>query len=422
MNALFNDKAHRAILLAPFFNAEISGNRPMSAARVLAEIAAVEVVTTDFDHGTKKRCKSAQIAPIEKINYIWTLPYHSNVGVMRLLSHLVFAFRAALYFHSHREEFDIVYVTLPMNVLAWLVLRSARHHIKIADVIDIWPDGLPFSQWLTKAFHPAFALWRRFFNLAVGKADVLLAFSDLFLAEASKYTHACCQKRRFYVGDVNLLADVPKESTLTVAYVGNIGRLYDFETLLDVLAEMKPGSIQLFILGEGDRREWLLNELKERRILHQYFGYVYDQSKFGSILCRAHIGFNGFVNTCVGISYKANTYFAAGLPILNSLPGELFRLIENHGLGMNYYSCDRASLKRCFSRLDEDVLRTMSESCRRFFSAELDRKRVHENMLAFLRGCIGMDQGAAEPVVGSGASELGTQRCSHVSTKAEADR
>jgi len=402
MSNTLSDRRRRAIVLAPFFNAKISGNRPMSAACVLAEIATVEVVTTDFDHGTKKRCKSAQVAPIDKITYLWTLPYYSNVGVMRLLSHVTFAIRAALYFRRHRDKFDIVYVTLPMNVLAWLALRSAHHQFKIGDVIDIWPDGLPFPPRLVKLFRPFFALWRRFFNLAVAKADVMLAFSDLFLNEASRHTAPHCRKRRFYVGDVNLLAEVPKESILTVAYVGNIGRLYDFETLLDVMTDMERGSVQLFILGEGDRREWLLNELKRRGIPHEYFGYVYDQAQFGSILCRAHVGFNGFGNTCVGISYKANTYFAAGLPILNSLPGELYNLVEKRGLGLNYRSADRSSLKQCFSQLNQGELKSMSENCVRFFSVELERSRVHENMLAFLRECI--DRGAV-PDVESAISE-----------------
>jgi len=181
---------------------------------------------------------------------------------------------------------------------------------------------------------------------------------------------------------------VAKESILTVAYIGNIGRLYDFETLLDVMADAERGSVQLFIVGEGDRREWLLSELKQRGLPHQYFGVVYDPSELGNILCRAHVGYNGYVNTSAAFSYKATTYLSAGLPILNSMIGDLQNLVAKHGIGLNFTGGDSTTLRQCFSQLNESTLNSMSQNSERFFAAELERTKVRQDMLTFLRKCI----------------------------------
>jgi hypothetical protein len=376
----------RALVLAPFFSTEMNANRSVSVACVLAELAAVDVVTTNFDHWTKKPPRASQIAPFERILYLKTLPYRSNISIMRLMSHLLFSVRAAAFFLKHRHRYDIVYVTLPLNLLAWFILRSAPTQCKIVDVIDIWPDVLPFPKQFVQLFRPLFAMWRKLFNHAVGNADVMLAVSDTFYVEALKFVNSKCQHRRFYIGDVKLQCVGPKEDILTIAYVGNIGHLYDFETLLDVMEDSK--GVQLFIVGAGDRQGWLLNELERRGLPHQYFGVVYDPARLADILCRAHVGFNGYLNTSAAFSYKANTYFAAGLPILNSMRGDLHDLVELRGLGLNYSGGDRGTLKRCLASLNESTLSSMSHNCSRFFAAELERGAIRREMRVFLQKCL----------------------------------
>lgn len=376
------------MVFSPSFSTEMNANRPLSAACVLSSMAEVEVVTTDFDHWTKERRAEQQFPPIARIVYLKTLPYYNNASLSRLVSHLIFSVRAGAYFFKRRQDVDIVYATLPFNTLAWLVFRLAGSRWKIVDVTDIWPDVLPFPPRLRSLGRPFFALWRKFFNRAAASADVMMAVSDSFFQETKKYVSPTCKSRRFYLAEVDMLRDVPKDDVLTIAYCGNVGRLYDFETLVDILAEAQPGSARLVIIGDGDRREWLLGELDRKGIFYKYFGIVYDSAKVGDILCRAHVGFNGFVNTTATFSTKSTTYFSAGLPILNSMGGDLQELVMRRGLGFNYQGGNRDSLRSQFGRLDKAVLRQMSENCRRFFSSELERTEVRSNMQSFLEECL----------------------------------
>lgn len=375
----------RAIVLAPFFSLDLAANRPRAIASVLAELMPVDVITSDFDHGSKKKRQHRQCEPFEKVVYLETWPYKSNVSPGRFFSHLMFAYGAAAYFRKHCNEYDVVYASVPMNILSWLVFKSAGKRTKVVDVIDIWPDVLPFSQLLRRILRPFFALWKWFFKSAIYKADIVLAVSDRFLGEANKYANQSASAKRFYIGHDALVSKVPKQSVFTVAYVGNLGRLYDFETLLDVLAEPElREQMQLFIIGEGDLQQWLVSQLEERNIRYRNFGPIFDSAKLADILRSCHVGFNGYVNTSAAYSYKASTYFAAGLPIVNSMGGDLQRLVAELGLGESYKSGHRRELKEALLRLHGNRLEALSENCDQFFRAELELTSVKSRVKEFL--------------------------------------
>ncbi|GFO69226.1 hypothetical protein GMLC_28050 [Geomonas limicola] len=171
---------------------------------------------------------------------------------------------------------------------------------------------------------------------------------------------------------------------LTLAYIGNIGHVYDFETLLDVMIE-KKGSMRLFIVGDGDRREWLITRLQEHQLPHKYFGPVYDPSLLSEIFAQCDAGFNGYKNTSAAFSYKANSYFAAGLPILNSMTGDLETLVAEQGLGFNYNSGDVASLAKAVANLTEGDSQFLRRNVATFFESELDLDRVKESLENFFR-------------------------------------
>ncbi|HEY2545238.1 MAG TPA: hypothetical protein VGI46_04150 [Candidatus Acidoferrum sp.] len=378
-------RPHRAIVIAPFFSVDVPSNRPRFIASVLAELMPVDVVTSDFDHGSKQKRQPRQCEQFEKVVYLETRPYKNNVGPGRFISHMKFAFSAAAYFKKHRDECDVVYASMPMNLLSWLVFRSCGESTKVIDVIDIWPDVLPFPQLFRRVVAPFFALWKWFFKSGVHKADIVLAVSDQFLDEANKYAKRSAISKRIYIGHEALVSKVPKQSIFTIAYVGNLGWLYDFETLLEVLAE--PGlreQTQLFVVGEGDRQQWLVSQLEEKNIRYRYFGPIFDSAKLADILRSCHVGFNGYINTSAAYSYKASTYFAAGLPILNSMDGDLRRLVAELGLGESYEGGHRTELKEALLRMRGNGLNLQSENCDRFFHAELELTSVRSRVKEFL--------------------------------------
>jgi glycosyltransferase involved in cell wall biosynthesis len=375
----------RAIVFAPFFSVDAPTNRPRFVGAVLAEKMPTDVVTSDFDHSAKSKSEARQCAPFAKIVYLRTRPYRSNVGIARLLSHLSFSLEGARYFRKNRDKYDVVYATVPLNVLTWLVFILAGAKTKIVDVVDIWPDALPFPRNARAVLSPIFAVWKWFFKSAVAKADIVMAVSDAFIGEAEKCANRTAMAKRFYIGHDRLASSTEKQSVFTIAYVGNLGRLYDFETLLDVLTEDELRvRAQLFVIGRGDRRDWLLGEMAKRKLHHRFFGDVYDQRRLAEILRSCHVGFNGYINTSAAFSYKASTYFAAGLPILNSMTGDLKRLVAERGLGENYEGGNRVQLRESILRLIHNGTAEMAASSESFFSSQLETSRIYAEIQEYL--------------------------------------
>jgi glycosyltransferase involved in cell wall biosynthesis len=398
---IYNRK--RAVVFSPFFSPDDPVSRPRSVGSVLAELMPVDVVTSDFDHGQKMKRDHLPCSPFERVVCLQTRPYYSNVGLARLLSHLLFSFKAAAYFRKNRDKYDVVYSTVPLNIMTGLVFGLARGKTKIVDVVDIWPDVLPFPPLVRKALAPVFALWKWFFKSAVARADIVMGVSDTFIREAAKYASKTAHVKRFYIGHDKLVAATRKQPIFTIAYVGNLGRLYDFATLLDVLTEDELRDyVQLFVIGGGDRQDWLIKELEARQLRHRFFGTVYDRTRLAEILRSCHVGFNGYINTSAAFSYKAGAYFAASLPILNSMTGDLMRLVAEHGLGENYEGGNRKQLKECILRLVRNGTTEMAASSERFFLSQLESSMICADIREFLRSGLGLT-GEPVPVGASGS-------------------
>jgi glycosyltransferase involved in cell wall biosynthesis len=376
------------LVLAPFFNHETT-NRPSLVSEVLARFGNVDIVTTNFNHQTKDAKNQFQFNDGRTIYYLPAIPYQQNISPVRFLSHFIFSFRVWLFYLQRKNKYNVIYATLPFNLIALLVFLSSTRKLKILDVIDIWPDVLPFSEIVKKVFRPFFDVWKKSFALAVKHCNVLMTVSDQFMAESIPFFYSeASAAQRFYIGAKRLPRKMQSiDGFLTIVYIGNIGHLYDFETLLTAM-QAYQNKVQFFLIGDGDRKEWLLGELKCTKIEHHYFGVVYDDNKLAEILSKCNIGFNGYRNTSAAFSYKANTYFAAGLPIINSMSGDLNNLVAKYGLGFNYTPCDVDSLKARIEDCLSADLAKLSCSVDSFFELELEQGIIKGKIEKFIRGLL----------------------------------
>ncbi len=379
----------RSLVFAPFFSHKAISSRELLVSDVLTRFGSVDIVTTSYDHYTKSEKISYQFNDARTIHYLPTIRYRHNVRPARFLSHFVFSLRAVFFYLKRKQEYDVVYATLPLNLLALLVFVAGPEKLRIADVIDIWPDVLPFPPLTKKILSPFFYLWKKSFVHAVKSCDLLLTVSDWYMNESiCFFRHAPFAAHRFYLGCSQLPRKAKQsEERLTIAYIGNIGHLYDFETLLAALAA-RPEKTRFFLIGDGDRKEWLLGELARLKLEHQYFGVVYHDEQLAEILAHCDIGFNGYQNTTAAFSYKATTYFSAGLPILNSMSGDLGRLVADRGLGFNFIQGNLASLLGCIDRCSREELVAFARNVEVFFRAEIDQEIIKKDLTEFIGGFI----------------------------------
>ena len=286
-----------------------------------------------------------------------------------------------------------MYVTLPLNLLAWLVLIVSKGKPRLVDVVDVWPDVLPFPPVFRRMLFPLFWLWKRLFVASVRSATVVLGVSNRFVEEAGRYLCGRPVPRRaFYIGHKSLARrGGRRDEMMTIVYIGNIGHVYDFDTLVGALSSSEfRNSVQLLVIGDGDRKKWLLSQLMGLGIRHEYFGSVYEEEVVGRILGRAHLGFNGYLKSGASFSYKAATYLSAGVPILNSMGGDLHGLVVARGLGVNYEAGEVESLRRALRECSAKALERMSAAAEAFAEAELEIGRQKRRMEKFLGQALGV--------------------------------
>lgn len=296
----------------------------------------IKVIYSTFSHSFKKKriIDGAHFLPVN------TLSYKSNIRIKRILSHILFAIKA--FFIVKNSECDIVYINLPPNILGLplTLIKRKKNFLLITDVLDLWPESFPLSKLSGFFFKYTYGtILKMERNIILQKSDLIITESEYFYRklDLDKYKNSGVihLKKMSQISETDTLecADI-----ISIGYIGNIGTIYDFESLIKVLYKVsKVRDIELRILGDGDLKEWLMSSLRIHNIKFKFFDATFDENVKKHVLECCWFGYNGFKeNTEVALSYKTIEYFSFGLPILNSAKGDTFDLVKSCNLGYNF--------------------------------------------------------------------------------------
>lgn len=328
-------------IISPFFLTNSNISRPGFIRKVLKEHGCNTLtITSDFSHQAKEKVEFSD----EDIVTLRTLKYNNNKSPVRFISHLLLALSFFIYAFKKRNLFDVFYITAPFALSALLVKVFIRKKVVI-DIVDFWPESLPFGNYSIMGF--ILIPWRWVNYIAFGCVDRVISLSSSFISSAGLTGKA----KQILLGSTASFTPRRKLcGSLSIFYIGNIGSLYDFETLISAM-ESYQGKVNLEIVGTGDRVDWLLKTLDERGCCYQFHGAVYDESRIFDIASLCDVGFNGYINTNASFSYKASSYFKFGLPIINSMTGDLKFIVDEYLIGVNYTCGDVISLVNAMNRI-----------------------------------------------------------------------
>lgn len=336
------EKAKNSLVVSPFLSPEMGSDRGTQAVTALKEYCHVDVLTSDFCHHRKKKAKT----PITdlRVNHI-SIPvseYKTNTGLIRVFSHIQFVCRATAHLLISRKKYEIVYCSAPFSILAYIVFKMNPSATRVLDIVDYWPDSLPFPDRFEHYMAPFFFIWRRVNRLAIKQANYIISGSTNFLKSAENWVSKKYLKKLLYV---QLFDSRFAENTipirkysgeeLVIAFVGNMGSLIDWGSILEI-PRCANQNIVFRLVGDGDYKEALINQLTEEKIPFTYHGVVYERDRLQEIFSDAHFGYNGYTNTNASFSYKAAMYIGLGLPMLNSTEGDLWQEIHKFSSGINY--------------------------------------------------------------------------------------
>lgn len=354
----------------------------------------LKVITADFDH-RKKTYKDPQ----DEIEYIHVPSYTQNLSFLRIYSHVVFAYRLNKILNRLVQRPSVIYCAMPSSLSAYVCgIYCKKHHIKfVIDVIDLWPDSLIpiIGGFRSKLLNVFLYPWKQITIKAYKQADIILGESKKY-AEIAHHFNPEAQVHPFYLGvdmpRVSSLIQQSKlvirkpESELWICYSGNLGKSYDFKTMIKSISILNGICVyKLLLVGDGVCRNEIENLIDEYSVNAEITGFV----SYGDLLkylSYCDIAINIFrTNTKVVHSYKFNDYVATDCFILNSLLGETADMVNEYQIGLNFDFEDNHLEKVLMDCVNKwEIYRHWKINNRKLITEVLCKKRIYSELTKIL--------------------------------------
>lgn len=385
----------------------IDGSRPFRAGMLADALVdgghAVTWWTSTFDHSHKRHRypthHTIQLRPGLELRMLHGPAYRRNVSLTRIRHNHSVARTLDREWRAQRPDLDLLFVCIPLHELAKVALQfGKRHRVPVVlDVRDPWPEV--YLQLVPRTARPllragligAFQMARKNFRLA----DAVVAVSESYLAWARRLGRRTANSwdRTFPLGYPAVMSHLPppvaapSRRPFVVAFVGTFGAGYDLETVVLAatrLAQQSP-DVQFVLAGDGDDKA-RLRTLARAATNIDFPGWL-SQDGVTDLLARAAVGLVAYRQSAVqSLPNKPFEYWAAGLPILSSLPGELARIIDHEGVGVNYRPGDPDSLAEAVKWLveHEDERLIMARRALALFQEQFSAAKIYPELVRHL--------------------------------------
>jgi glycosyltransferase involved in cell wall biosynthesis len=424
-------------IVNPFDNLPSEGYRPQRywlMARAFAQAGhRTTYWTSDFSHAHKAPRKLDGIDGMAgacgfRMKFVPTKPYPTNICLRRILSHRAFARTWRKLAEAESERPDVVIASLPPLSSCAAALEFCRRAGArfIVDVQDAWPETFyrVAPAWM---FAPFRATARRIYR----SADAVTAVATRYIELARSYgatapSHLCHLgislrevngERRKVKGEVKgerrkvkdgsiptspftfhhspftpetpftfhhspFTPETPftfHHSPFTLLYLGAMGASYDLETVIDAVKEMED--VELDIAGSGPKESALRARAEDCSRI-RFHGYL-AENDLQMLLSKADVGvIPMFPDSCVGVPNKLADYAAAGLRVINSLPGETADIVARFSAGTFYDTGSVESFKAAVRDLQKkEASGFLPDAFRDFF----DARRLYSDYVRFVQ-------------------------------------
>ncbi len=168
------------------------------------------------------------------------------------------------------------------------------------------------------------------------------------------------------------------DDEMHLCYLGSINNVIDINYIASMCNELsKYKKVVIHIVGDGEKRQELLQKLNETEAVVEYHGLVYDVEKKQCIFDKCHFGLNIMKSSvCVGLTMKSLDYFQAGLPIINNIQGDTSEMVDQYKIGINGYE----QLIDQIDTLGEEEYMQMRENVRRLYQEQFTRTAFEKRL------------------------------------------
>ena len=363
----------------------------------------VELITSDFNHGTKKYKEEPVRTYKSTITYIHEPGYSKNLSIRRLYSHWVWGNNIGKYLYRQSDFPNYIYCAVPSLTAALkCAMFSKRNNIKfIIDIQDLWPEafGLAIkSKVLQKVLFFPFKVYA---DYIYKRASAIVAVSETYKNRALLVNRLGAKGICAYLGNDKVYFDKAKTKfqlerfthEIRLCYIGTLGYSYDIKCVIDALKQLNDKKLTLpvikfIVIGDGPLQNDFKKYAKEKDILSEFTGRLqYD--KMVGILCSCDIAINPIKEgAAASIINKVGDYALAGLPVINTQECEEYRkLLDEYECGINCKVGDVNSIALAIEKLalNKNLRECMGKSSRRLAEERFDRNKTYLNILELFK-------------------------------------
>jgi glycosyltransferase involved in cell wall biosynthesis len=370
--------------------------------------------TSNFSHHFKRfRCYGWKDIEAKKnfvIRLVPTTAYRNNIGLGRILRDVVFAFRV---YHRGKNLLPpecILYSESPLT-FGYAGQKLGEHH-KVPVVfhqMDLWPEFFetvfpnPLRSLLHFLLQPIYANRKKNYRELYAVTALARPYLEAPLAEAPKLKHkpnaviyngidvqAFRESMKSTDVSIERLPQKPTNETWAV-FAGSLGPSYDIPTLIAASRYLKHQKypIRILIAGDGPFRPQVETAAAEADSRLTYLGKL-EPAALARLYGLCDIGLCAYSSRSnVEMPDKIYDYTAAGLPVINSLCGEVSEILKEHGNGLQYVGGDVRSFMEALTKLacNEDLCKTMAERSRQI-GMLFDKNVQYENLAIILENLV----------------------------------
>ncbi|MGB3903808.1 MAG: glycosyltransferase family 4 protein, partial [Anaerolineae bacterium] len=309
-------------------------------------------LTSNFFH-TTKTCRASgwtQTEPQANLRVVMlpTPPYYGNISIRRVWNHTVYSKRIKEWASRQSDLPGLILASCPPLSSARAAVALARQlgAKSVVDVQDLWPDvfSMLLPRRLSKAGEALLYPLSRYAAHIHAHADGLVAVCQTYLAKsrASRPNRDGAGGLVMHLGvDLHLFdkCSLLEEATaypkggdeFRIAYIGTVGKSYDVATILEAARHIKFAHSRavFFIVGNGPELARMRATATHMQLDNVFFTGFIPFEQMVKVLVQSDVGLNararGLPET---FPNKVFDYLAAGLPIVNSVHGELGQLVR----------------------------------------------------------------------------------------------
>lgn len=365
-------------------------------AEQLSQLHNVELITSRFDHITKKQRGEISTDLKTHITMLDEPSYPKNVCLQRFASHRYFGKQVKKYLEKRKKP-DVIYCAVPSLDCAYYAADYAeKNKIKfIIDVQDLWPEAFRMVFNIPFISDIIFLPMKIKADFAYSRADKIVGVSETYCKRAKAVSRKKAEAIPVYLGTKLDLFDkyvsenkaVREDNKFIIGYCGTLGHSYDIRCVLDAMSILKNkgyDNISLRVMGDGPLKSKFEDYAAVNNSDAVFYGRL-PYEKMCGLLSSCDVCINPISKGAAqSIINKHADYAAAGIPVINTQEASEYRdLIGRYNCGINCACANADDIADAVIRLmiDENERVAMGNNSRKMAEELFDRNSSYSRIL-----------------------------------------